>query len=111
VNYFKNSIEEIRKVTWPTKNQAIKLTVITIIFTIFATILIGLSDFAFREGYEAILDASPAADQQPLQPTDVNAPGHTGTMAPEASMEGLTVTDEEGDEITSGFEVETTPSE
>ncbi|MDD3861578.1 MAG: preprotein translocase subunit SecE [Candidatus Gracilibacteria bacterium] len=53
--YIKGSIEEIGKVTWPTKNQAVKLTIIVFIFVLIATIALTFVDFGFNEIYNYIL--------------------------------------------------------
>ena len=54
-NYLKNSFEELSKVTWPTKNQAVRLTIIVLVFCfIIGLALMGL-DLLFNEGYEYIL--------------------------------------------------------
>lgn len=59
MNYLKDSLEEIKKVTWPTKNHAIKVTVITIVFTAISTLIITGLDFGFREAYDKATDYSP----------------------------------------------------
>ncbi len=43
-NYFQEAIHELRQVQWPTKNQTIRISVITIIFVFASAILIGLLD-------------------------------------------------------------------
>ncbi len=54
-NYLKNSFEELSKVTWPTKNQAVRLTIIVLVFCfIIGLALMGL-DLLFNEGYQYIL--------------------------------------------------------
>lgn len=55
VNYIRNSIQELTKVTWPTKNQAVKLTIIVFIFCIFSAVLFGLIDLLFNEGYSFLI--------------------------------------------------------
>lgn len=52
-NYIKNSIEELRKVAWPTRKQAIDSTLIVLGITLGTTIVITLLDFIFRYGYQA----------------------------------------------------------
>ena len=58
IQYFKGSVEELRKVTWPTKNQALKLTTIVIGFCIAMAILLGLFDYLFSLGYSYLLNLS-----------------------------------------------------
>lgn len=47
---------EVRKVTWPTREEAIKLTGIVIAVTIIMTILLYLFDYVFAFGLENIVD-------------------------------------------------------
>lgn len=56
MNYFKNSLEEIKKVTWPTRNRAVSITIITIIFTLVSTLILSFFDFGFRKGYDYLTD-------------------------------------------------------
>ena len=61
MSYLKDSFEEIKKVTWPTNNQAVKVSIITIVFTVVSTLIITGFDFSFRQGYDALTDISPKA--------------------------------------------------
>ena len=56
-SYFKSSFEEIRKITWPTRAQALKLTILVLIISTFVTLLITTLDYIFTEGYQVLLDA------------------------------------------------------
>lgn len=42
-----NIIAELKKVTWPTRQEAIRLTVMVLIVCIIAGIFLGLADFGF----------------------------------------------------------------
>lgn len=55
VNYVLSSIEELRKVTWPTRNQAIKLTIIVLGFSLFMAFAIAVVDGLFNAGYKLLL--------------------------------------------------------
>lgn len=55
-NYFKNSFQELTKVTWPTKNQAVKLTIIVLGFTVLFAAFLTLVDFAANRGYMELLN-------------------------------------------------------
>lgn len=57
-NYIRGSFEELTKVTWPTKNQAVKLTIIVLIFCLITAGLLGVLDFLFNEGYAYLLKIS-----------------------------------------------------
>ncbi|HBB02687.1 MAG: hypothetical protein US89_C0005G0100 [Candidatus Peregrinibacteria bacterium GW2011_GWF2_38_29] len=58
VNYFKDSWVELRKVTWPTKNKAIKLAMIVLGFCFGAALLFSILDFLFNTGYQYLLKIS-----------------------------------------------------
>ena len=58
VEYVQESILELRKVTWPTKQQAFKLTLIVLGFCVVAAVLIGAIDFALKLGYGELLNLS-----------------------------------------------------
>lgn len=55
-DYFKGSLQELTKVTWPTKNQAVKLTIIVLGFTIVFALFLTLVDFAANKGYLELLN-------------------------------------------------------
>jgi len=47
VRYFNETIGELRKVTWPTRKDAISLTVIVLIVTFSMSAFLGLLDFIY----------------------------------------------------------------
>ena len=47
INYFSASWAEIRKVTWPTRSQLIRLTVIVIVFSAVLSLTLGTIDLGF----------------------------------------------------------------
>lgn len=55
-NYINESLAELRAVRWPTRQQAVRLSVIVIAFTFACGILLGLLDFALSEGLMYILN-------------------------------------------------------
>lgn len=57
IGYFKGALEEFRKVTWPTKEQAALLTAITVGFGTIVALLLALADFGFNEAFQALLKA------------------------------------------------------
>lgn len=87
MNYIKDSIEEVKKVTWPTSNQAIKISIITVIFTLISTLVITGLDFSFRKGYDQLLELSPKvqADRANLAP---QAPAIDTSMIQATDAEG-----------------------
>lgn len=54
-NYVRSSFQELTKVTWPTKNQAVKLTVIVLVFCLVFSIFIAGIDFLANLGYTELL--------------------------------------------------------
>ncbi len=54
-NYVKQSFQELSKVTWPTKNQAIRLTVIVLVFCLIAALILAAIDFGFNELFSYLL--------------------------------------------------------
>lgn len=55
ISYVTNSIEELRKVTWPTRNQAIRLTVIVLGFSLFMAFVVAVIDGLFNAAYKFLL--------------------------------------------------------
>lgn len=53
--YLKGSIEEMKKVTWPTKKEAKNYTMLVIGISIGTAIFLGLLDFIFSKGIELII--------------------------------------------------------
>ena len=57
VDYFMSAWEELRKVTWPTKEQTARITIVTLVFTLVTAILLGVIDFVFGIGIRSLVDA------------------------------------------------------
>jgi len=53
--YLRSSFEELSKVTWPTKNQAVRLTMIVLGFCLVIAIVLGAVDFGLNEGFTQLL--------------------------------------------------------
>lgn len=47
VRYFRETAAELRKVTWPTRQEARELTTVVVIVVILMSIALGLVDFLF----------------------------------------------------------------
>ena len=56
--YVVDSFQELRKVTWPTRNQALKLTAIVLGFCLFMAFVVGVFDGLFNAGYKYLLSFS-----------------------------------------------------
>lgn len=55
VNYVKSSIEEMKKVSWPTKKQTYEYTVLVLVISLGTAAILGGLDFIFNLGLENIL--------------------------------------------------------
>lgn len=55
ISYVQDSIVELRQVRWPTRHQAIRLSVIVIAFTLACTVLFGIVDFGLSELLKQLL--------------------------------------------------------
>lgn len=55
VNYFKGSIEELKKVVWPTKKEATTHTLLVIGISVAIAFLLGFLDYIFNLGLEKLL--------------------------------------------------------
>ena len=49
IRYFQDTGEELRKVTWPTQNETIRLSVIVLGTTVAFAIFLGLLDLLFQQ--------------------------------------------------------------
>lgn len=54
--YINESLTELRHVRWPTRQQAIRLSVVCVAFTFACGIILGFLDFALSEGLQYILN-------------------------------------------------------
>jgi preprotein translocase subunit SecE len=55
VRYFKETRAEIRKVSWPTREEATNLTVIVLAVTVVMAIFLGAVDYIFAQLIRLIL--------------------------------------------------------
>ncbi|PIQ77111.1 preprotein translocase subunit SecE [Candidatus Peregrinibacteria bacterium CG11_big_fil_rev_8_21_14_0_20_46_8] len=54
--YFIDSWHELDKVTWPTRNRAINVCILVIVFVFISAAAIAGIDFVFNLGYRELLD-------------------------------------------------------
>ena len=47
IRFFRETVAELRKVNWPTRQEATKLTVIVLLVVIVMSTLLGVLDFLF----------------------------------------------------------------
>lgn len=58
VNYLRESWVEFRHVTWPTRNQAVKLAGIVLGFCFASAFIFSVLDYVFNLGYTYLLKMS-----------------------------------------------------
>ena len=56
VTYFQDSLAELRQVRWPTRQQAVRLSVIVIAFTLACTAVLGAIDFGLSTLLKELLN-------------------------------------------------------
>jgi preprotein translocase SecE subunit len=107
INYFKDSFSELNKVTWPTKNQAVRLTFIVLGFIFASALALGFFDFIFNFGYKYLIQLSPA---KPIIQQDASVPADTA-LPIGGDNSGLKITDQNGNPIdTNSIKFDTTPT-
>jgi preprotein translocase subunit SecE len=52
VQYLRETWFELKKVSWPTRSEAVNLTLIVVSVTTFLAIALGLMDWLFATGFE-----------------------------------------------------------
>ena len=55
--FIKETIGELRKVSWPTRNEAWNLTIVVLIVLFVMTIFLGTLDLAYSQLFKLILGA------------------------------------------------------
>ena len=55
INYLKASIEEMKKVTWPTKKETYSYTMLVIFISLGVALFLGLLDLIFTKGLEFLI--------------------------------------------------------
>ena len=55
IRYFKETRAELRKVNWPTRQEAVNLTLIVVAFTVFMAALLGIIDYIFARVFALII--------------------------------------------------------
>lgn len=117
VNYVQASIEELRKVTWPTRNQAVRLTFLVLGFVFVTAAILGVLDYAFSTGHQALLNLSPgevyqdiAVPEPIVNPIDVSAEGLTGEPISITTGEEEALVTDESASTEAVAETETAPA-
>ena len=55
IRYFKETRAELRKVNWPSRQEALNLTLIVVAFTVFMAALLGIIDYIFARIFALII--------------------------------------------------------
>lgn len=55
INYIKASIEEMKKVAWPTKKETYNYTLLVIFISLGVALFLGLLDLVFSKGLEYLI--------------------------------------------------------
>ena len=55
VRYFRETWFELKKVSWPTRAEAVNLTIIVVVVTTFLSMVLGLMDWLFSMGFGLLL--------------------------------------------------------
>ena len=55
IRYFKETRAELRKVNWPSRQEALNLTLIVVAFTVFMAALLGIIDYIFARVFALII--------------------------------------------------------
>ena len=56
VNYFRETYYELKKVSWPTRREAMNLTLMVIVVTAFLAIVLSLMDWVFSSGMTLLIN-------------------------------------------------------
>lgn len=110
-DYIESSFQEIRKVTWPTRQQAVRMTVLVIGFCLVAALILGSVDFIFNTGYRKLVEVSPAGSQPSIVdqiPTGSTTP--TSTTGDEVKVNNVSATDASGQPVTIDTTTSTPPA-
>ncbi len=99
VNYVKSSIAELKKVTWPTREQTVRYSVLVITVSVVIAVFFASLDFGFSRGILFAISKSPhssapaaANETPPVTPDLVPTPqAQPSTPAP-ANSQGLPIT-------------------
>lgn len=54
-NYIKSSMDELKRVIWPTRKQAIVLTIVVLGFTAAVALYLAVFDYIFKLGLERLI--------------------------------------------------------
>ncbi len=92
MSYFRESFEELKKVSWPSRKHAINITIFTIVFTFIATVFITFVDNGLNSLFKYILDNSPKAQNEAVDFQNSIDPSQIKIVGPEGkAIEGVQI--------------------
>jgi preprotein translocase subunit SecE len=54
--YLKESVAEMKKVTWPTKKETYNYTILVIVVSIGVALFLGILDYIFTTGFQFLIN-------------------------------------------------------
>ncbi len=55
LTYVRDSVAELRQVRWPTRQQAVRLSIVVIVFTFVCTVILGVIDIGLSNLLKELL--------------------------------------------------------
>ena len=55
IRFLKEVVAELKKVTWPTRKDLVNYTIAVIVFVILISVVVGILDFVFQQGFLLIV--------------------------------------------------------
>lgn len=65
LTYLQESYQELKKVSWPTRNQAMRLTILVLSFVFAMSVFVGLLDLGLSFGRQKLIDLAPPSAAAP----------------------------------------------
>ncbi|PJC37321.1 preprotein translocase subunit SecE [Candidatus Peregrinibacteria bacterium CG_4_9_14_0_2_um_filter_53_11] len=90
VQYVSESFHELKKVTWPTKIQAVNISILVVSFVLVAALFFAGIDYLFNLGYTKLIDLgpiragteAPAASDVEVTPAEIQTDGGSVEVTP-----------------------------
>ncbi len=107
-DYFRNSIAELKKVSWPTRDMTIRYSILVIVISLVTAGFFAALDFGLKRGVDVLFSRPIAAPLAPapepvvpdleVTPSSIETEGGEVTITPES--EALEAEGEAGGEFT-----------
>lgn len=82
IDYLKDTRGELKHVSWPTQRQAISLTILVILISLFVAFFLGFFDFIFTTLLDIFIFNDPSGGSLPI---DIPVDDHAGAMQQDVS--------------------------